>query len=1015
MDSCEITRSILYHMQGMQSWFLNMKWIQYNEVYVSNSNFMFYSDNVLREGRLRFTIQSSQLAILQHSIFENYFFEFTSREVQKIVVQYCQFSRDRSVSGVFNSILGRTFQLLDCTFEYSNSFLFVRGYTQVTDQHLIIRNNALLLLDDTVPIYFGIFSITSCVNVQISNSTFLNNTGYERASSIFLSDVDTFKYGCALYIYDSIDLNIEKNVFRGNRASLGGAALFINLTFRMKMSENLFYNNSVSFHGEIDYQSASGYYKGSGGALSINTMSDSAENVLWNNTFIENSAKVGGALFFVAQSVMSLDGCQFINNKAWKGGAIFHYAPILESKDLMSLLDGTKFEGNAATKFGNDYLTSVTNIEIETKPIWYSIPGSKTQVNMTCWSLHLQVPCDIEKFAIKAMDPNYYVHSSQFPNQTVLSLYIINSNNTEQSEFHLNEVNKNIPNGEWQMTSPFNLTIHGESILSPPTPFLQIQMNPCPKGYSLGLVQLGSQALNSCIANPSDLLPLILGVALPVAVLLVLISVTLGLLCGISGIVMCRDIRKRLKRLREKEDAEKSVEKRILDKAIVFQGNSSRVGNIQYSEFTQELNHSSSSRNWNSNLNSPLLSSEEKFQRMEEEVIHTRSVFLPSASTKKEPSLKSFIIAAKDLEILRKIAEGGMGCVYLGKWKGTLVAIKSLKLLTAELLDDETKQEEFEKEVSLLASLRHPCILTFYGICLTEECKFMITEYLDNGSLDKILYKCRMGMIQLSFIDKLRILIQVARGMDYLHSLQPAIVHRDLKPGNLLLDKNMNCKVCDFGLSRTIETNTNHSMTRNVGTLLYMSPEMIAQDREDPSHSQQPLDSNMVHNRQSNTFHNNDIVQDKASKATKVDVYSYAIIMWELFFELSPFSEHEKTRNTFQRSSQTTSSTTLDALNSCSTIALLYQVMKGHRPSVPFRNWNELKEWLQVYPIILNDSIHNTHMNDSMKDVFMKAILNYMELMKECWNMEPMKRPSFHDMQHRLESIESSLIRKCSQ
>jgi serine/threonine protein kinase len=68
---------------------------------------------------------------------------------------------------------------------------------------------------------------------------------------------------------------------------------------------------------------------------------------------------------------------------------------------------------------------------------------------------------------------------------------------------------------------------------------------------------------------------------------------------------------------------------------------------------------------------------------------------------------------------------------------------------------------------------------------------------------------------QVSLGKKIDLLLDVARGISYLHGLQPAIVHRDLKPSNILLDKNRSmCKVCDFG---TATVNTNNTMTGNVG------------------------------------------------------------------------------------------------------------------------------------------------------------------------------------------------------
>ncbi|EFC46759.1 predicted protein, partial [Naegleria gruberi] len=168
--------------------------------------------------------------------------------------------------------------------------------------------------------------------------------------------------------------------------------------------------------------------------------------------------------------------------------------------------------------------------------------------------------------------------------------------------------------------------------------------------------------------------------------------------------------------------------------------------------------------------------------------------------------------------------------------------------------------DEFEKEVSILYSLRHQNILKFFGIALTEDSKYMITEYLENGSLERMIYKLRIGKASLTLKQKLIILQDICSGLEYLHSLEPPIVHRDLKPGNVLFDSDYRCKICDFGLSRAVgNLNTNNSMTRGIGTLLYSSPESWTSSTSDIGNS-----------------------QDKILKATKGDVYSFGIMMHEL-------------------------------------------------------------------------------------------------------------------------------------
>ena len=98
----------------------------------------------------------------------------------------------------------------------------------------------------------------------------------------------------------------------------------------------------------------------------------------------------------------------------------------------------------------------------------------------------------------------------------------------------------------------------------------------------------------------------------------------------------------------------------------------------------------------------------------------------------------------------------------------------------------------------------------------------MVVEYVERGSLDRLIYNLKFGFDKLTLFQKIDILYGVAKGMHYLHTLKPkGIIHRDLKPGNILIDNNLTAKICDFGLSRAL-TDSN-SATTNIGTLSYMA------------------------------------------------------------------------------------------------------------------------------------------------------------------------------------------------
>ena len=98
--------------------------------------------------------------------------------------------------------------------------------------------------------------------------------------------------------------------------------------------------------------------------------------------------------------------------------------------------------------------------------------------------------------------------------------------------------------------------------------------------------------------------------------------------------------------------------------------------------------------------------------------------------------------------------------------------------------------------------LRHPIIVLFMGAVTRPPNLSILTEFLPRGSLYQLIHRPNLP------IDEkwhLRMALDVAQGMNYLHSSNPVIVHRDLKSPNLLVDKNWVVKVCDFGLSRLKE------------------------------------------------------------------------------------------------------------------------------------------------------------------------------------------------------------------
>ncbi|KAL0429538.1 UNVERIFIED_CONTAM: putative serine/threonine-protein kinase SIS8 [Sesamum radiatum] len=149
----------------------------------------------------------------------------------------------------------------------------------------------------------------------------------------------------------------------------------------------------------------------------------------------------------------------------------------------------------------------------------------------------------------------------------------------------------------------------------------------------------------------------------------------------------------------------------------------------------------------------------------------------------------------EDITLGERIGLGSYGEVYRGDWHGTEVAVK--KFLDQDITGESL--EEFKSEVRIMKRVRHPNVVLFMGAITRPPNLSIVTEFLPRGSLYRLIHRPNN---QLDERRRLRMALDAARGMNYLHNCTPVIVHRDLKSPNLLVDKNWVVKVCDFGLSR---------------------------------------------------------------------------------------------------------------------------------------------------------------------------------------------------------------------
>ncbi|KDD74299.1 protein tyrosine kinase, partial [Helicosporidium sp. ATCC 50920] len=209
--------------------------------------------------------------------------------------------------------------------------------------------------------------------------------------------------------------------------------------------------------------------------------------------------------------------------------------------------------------------------------------------------------------------------------------------------------------------------------------------------------------------------------------------------------------------------------------------------------------------------------------------------------------------SSKQVVLHEQLGSGAFGTVYRGEWRGRAVAVKVLQ--TAGASSHSKELDSFRREVEVLSRLKHPHIISFLAASTVPPTICIVEELAAGGSLYARLHG-QSGAHRarpLPYSTLLGVALGVAEAMEYLH---PHVVHRDLKSQNVLLDEGGRALVCDFGIAKFKDRTFLSTANGQAGTPAYMAPEMF----------------------------------DGAGISEKVDVFSFAVLLWEMLTGQVPWA-----------------------------------------------------------------------------------------------------------------------------
>ncbi len=184
-------------------------------------------------------------------------------------------------------------------------------------------------------------------------------------------------------------------------------------------------------------------------------------------------------------------------------------------------------------------------------------------------------------------------------------------------------------------------------------------------------------------------------------------------------------------------------------------------------------------------------------------------------------TIQNFEIPFEQIVNLEQIGVGASGIVFKANWKQETVALKLFKASAVQggSTGSSSRNTEFEHEIEILTSLSHPNIVNLFGYVNQAPRIGLVLEFCKFGSLHNWISTKE----ELPWIEKLKWILQIAKGMRFLHNRQ--IIHRDLKAENILISE-QGLKIADFGFAKTQQAIA-QNMTQRIGTCYFIAPEVI--------------------------------------------------------------------------------------------------------------------------------------------------------------------------------------------